>query len=167
MNRTGSIPDRIAGAHPAGSVAARAAERQPDTKQLLGGLRHLGIKRGRRQIHSVREPIGDDAERRQPGEPLVVGRHEVPGGLPGGGRLQHILDRPLVILSAGIVAKILAGQFPALQWIGQAGSEPMYLFLGRDVQEDFHQPRIVFQQHPLERVDLGISSDANRRDRCR
>jgi hypothetical protein len=42
-----------------------------------------------------------------------------------------------------VVTKIVVGQFPTLQGIGQPSAEATHLFLWRDVQEDFHQPGVV------------------------
>src|SRR5215469_1276566 len=73
-----------------------------------------------------------DLKRGQPGEWLVVGRHQMPTRAFGRSSLHHVLDRPFVVFPSIPVAKILVCQFPTLSWITETVLETPNLLLRSD-----------------------------------
>jgi len=88
----------------------------------------------------------------------VVRRHDVPGRVFLGGRVDAVLEGGLVgipVFALGIVA---LGELPVLLRLVDAVEEALGLFLLGDVQEDLHDANVVVPQILLKAVDVLIAA---------
>ena len=104
------------------------------------------------------EGVGDGAGDDEVAVPLLVGGHDVPGGVLGRAVVQGILERLLVIVPEGAFLYVRRGELPALVRVIQAGLETPFLLVLGDVQEEFEDRYAVEREVTLEVVDLDRSA---------
>ena len=133
-----------------GSLGRELTPRLGQALPLLVG--HLGILQVQRPDRG-RDDVGDDG----PGDPLVVGRDDVPGGPLGAGGRQAVRVRPHVPAPVGPLGQVGRGELPVLVRAVEPLEEPPLLLLLRHVQEELEDHRPVPDQVPLERVDVLVA----------
>lgn len=123
-------------------------EQFADRFQFLPALRgSLGID----HVHSlerIKENVGHD----QPGILLIIGGHDVPGGVMGTGRSQARLVRLSVLSPVASFVKVREAEFPILVGVINTRQKALSLFLLRQVKKNLDDScavtiEMVFQIH--------------------
>ena len=89
------------------------------------------------------------------GEPLVVGRHHVPGRVLGRRGPNHLLERMHVVVPELALTHVGRGKFPILLGPLKTLHEALLLFLARHVQEELEDDRPLSGEVVLEMRDVG------------
>jgi LuxR family transcriptional regulator, maltose regulon positive regulatory protein len=127
-------------------------EFRPDLRHLVSD-RRIGIR-----VPGVDRVERGDQDRggSQPGEPLVVGRDDVPGSPLGAGVAQHLLEGPLVVVPVAPLPNIGGRELPVLLRVVDALEEPLGLLPLGQVQHDLDDVDAVVDQVALPVVDLPV-----------
>src|SRR6266536_3325804 len=134
------------------SGSSRARDRLADPGQLAM-LRLVESRVGEVEVlQGLNDHVGHD----DPGEPLVVGRNDVPGGPLSAGGGDHLFVGTRIILPEVSLLGVGRRELPVLVRVVQPRQQPLLLFLSRDVQEELPDDRAVPGQMALEGVDVVV-----------
>jgi hypothetical protein len=87
------------------------------------------------RVHRL-QSIGDGAGDDEVAVPLLVGRHDVPGGVLGRAIAKGVLEGLLVGVPEGAFLYVAGGKLPSLVRVVEAGLETLFLLVFGDLQEE-------------------------------
>src|SRR5262249_22252023 len=121
-----------------------------------GGQRFL-LRRVDRRVGKVEllHRFHDRGGDKEPGEPLVVGRHHVPRRLLRCRGPDRFLERVHVVVPEPALVHIGSREFPVLFRLVEPIHEPLFLFLPRNVQEELEDDHALPGEVVLEMRDVG------------
>ena len=98
--------------------------------------------------------LEDRAPYDQPGEPLMVCRHYVPGGILGGGGADHIVIGSQVFVPQLALNNVAHGELPLLGGVIKAGEKPPALLILGDVEEELERDDTVTGEMQFEGANV-------------